>query len=60
MTAAPGLRNQGVIGDSRRARFREEQVMERGLVKGGGENEMEAGRLGGKSKQEPEVQRIFI
>ena len=37
MTAAPGLRNQGVIGDSRRARFREEQVMERGLVKGGGE-----------------------
>lgn len=34
--------------------------MERGLVKGGGENEMEAGRRGGKSKQELEVQRIFI
>lgn len=34
--------------------------MERGLVKGGGENEMEAGRLGGKSKQELEVQRVFI
>lgn len=34
--------------------------MERGLVKAGGENEMEAGRLGGKSKPEAEVQRSFI